>query len=117
MIIRPFEPEDAEFCFKIRAEAYIVQFRKELDPEIIDECVNAFMPDDYVRMAQEQPLFILTEESERMAFFTFKRVNERVVELPLVFVKLSHLKKDFTGPLRTMSYYALRCMAIINTGQ
>ena len=93
MNIRPFEPEDAEFCFKTRAEAYIVKFQEKLDPEITAECVNAFMPDDYVRMAQTQPLFVVTEENERMAFFTFKRVNVRVVELHLVFVKLNHLKK------------------------
>lgn len=35
MIIRPFEPEGSEFCFRTRAEAYIVKFRDELDPEII----------------------------------------------------------------------------------
>lgn len=93
MIIRPFESEDAEFCFKTRAEAYIVKFRDELEPEIIAECVNAFMPGDYVRMAGEQPFFIVTEKDEQMAFFTFKRVNEKAAKLPLVFVKLSHLKK------------------------
>ena len=93
MIIRPFEPADSEFCFKTRAEAYIVAFREELKPAIIAECVNAFMPDDYVRMAEEQPFFILSENDERMAFFTFKRVNKKTVELPLVFVTLSHLKK------------------------
>ena len=93
MIIRPFEPEDAAFCFKTRAEAYIVKFRDELEPEVIAECVNAFMPDDYVRMAEDQPFFIVAEKDERMAFFTFKRANEKVAALPLVFVKLTHLKK------------------------
>lgn len=93
MIIRPFEPEDAEFCFKTRAEAYIIKLQDELDPEITAECINAFMPDDYVRMAQTQAFFIVTEEGERSAFFTFKRVNKRTVELHLVFVKLSHLGK------------------------
>ncbi|HIJ57729.1 MAG TPA: GNAT family N-acetyltransferase [Deltaproteobacteria bacterium] len=93
MITRPFEPEDAEFCFKTRAEAYIVKFRDELEPEIIAECVNAFMPDDYVQMAGKQPFFIVTEEDERMAFFTFKQLNIRSAELPLLFVKLTQLKR------------------------
>ena len=93
MIIRPFEPEDAEFCFKTRAEAYIVKFRDELEPEIIAECVNAFMPDDYVQMAGEQPFFIVTEKDERMAFFTFRQLNNRSAELPLLFVRLTHLQR------------------------
>ena len=92
MIVRPFEPEDAEFCFKTRAEAYIVKFRDELEPETIAECVNAFMPEDYVQMAGEQPFFIVMEEDERMAFFTFKKLNECSVELPLLFVRLTHLQ-------------------------
>ena len=93
MIIRPFEPEDAEFCFKARAEAYIVKFRDELEPEIIAECVNAFMPGDYVQMAGEQPFFIVTEKDERMAFFTFNQMNNRSAELPLLFVRLTHLQR------------------------
>ena len=93
MIIRPFEPEDAEFCFKTRAEAYIVTFRDELEPEIIAECVNALMPGDYVQMAGEQPFFIVTEKDERMAFFTFNQMNNRSAELPLLFVRLTHLQR------------------------
>jgi len=93
MIIRPFEPKDAEFCLKTRAEAYIVKFRDELEPEIIAECVNAFMPGDYVQMAGEQPFFIVTEKDERMAFFTFNQINNRSAELPLLFVRLTHLQR------------------------
>jgi len=93
MIIRPFEPEDAAFCFKIRAEAYIITFRDELAPDIIAECINAYMPADYIRMSEDQPFFIGVEENQRIAFFTLKKLNKITAELPLIFVKLTHLKR------------------------
>jgi len=93
MIIRPFEPEDAEFCFKTRAEAYIVTFRDELAPEIIAECVNAYMPANYIRISEDQPFFIGVEENQRIAFFALKKLDKSTAGLPLIFVKLTHLKR------------------------
>ena len=93
MRIRPFQSDDAEFCFKIRASAFIHEFYDEIGPEAVAAGVNAYMPGDYIRMAQRVAFFIIEEDNRRIGFFTVKRVNETTAELPLIYLDLNHLGK------------------------
>lgn len=56
MKFRPFEPDDAEFCFRIRSQSFIQKFYGELTAEEVAAGVNAFMPSDFMRMAEEMPI-------------------------------------------------------------
>ncbi|MBC8253279.1 MAG: hypothetical protein H8E35_04535, partial [Ardenticatenia bacterium] len=66
--IRPFRPEDAEACFRIRAEAYIREFYEELGPEAVAAGVNAYMPDDYVSMSETMPSFVAELDGDVAGF-------------------------------------------------
>ncbi len=73
--MREFRPGDAEFCFRVRSRAFIVDFVDELGPEAVATCVNAYLPSDYLRMAGELELFIVEEDGEPMTL-TEKRAVE-----------------------------------------
>ena len=91
--IRRFEARDAEICFKIRSDAFIQEFCGELAPREISAGVNAFMPDDYVRMAQSMPFFVAEAAGEIIGFFTIERKDTGLAELPLIYIDLKHLGK------------------------
>jgi len=91
LTVREFMPDDAEFCFKVRSSAFILKFYDEIGPEAVAACVNAFMPDDYVRMATEMKLFIIETGGRPIGFFTIKTWDEKTAEIPLIYVDLNYL--------------------------
>ncbi len=91
MNIRKFIPEDAVFCFKTRANPFIQKFSSELSSQAIAAGVNAYMPDDYIRMAEEMEFFILEKNEKSIAFFTIKKINKTTAEIPLVYIDLDCL--------------------------
>lgn len=91
--IRRFEARDAEICFKIRSDAFIQKFYLELDPREVSAGVNAFMPNDYVSMAQSMPFFVAEAAGDVIGFFTLERKDTDVAELPLIYIDLNHLGK------------------------
>lgn len=88
---RCFRMEDADFCFKVRSRAYILEFYDELGPEAVAACVNAYMPADYVGMAQGQELFVVESDHVPVGFFTIARHDRISAEIPLIFVELELL--------------------------
>ena len=91
MKIRPFSPMDAQLCFKMRSNAFIQEFYGELNPEEVAAAVNAFMPNDYIRMAAEMPFFIVEQDGTPVGFFTLKRKDLNTAELPLIYIDLESL--------------------------
>jgi GNAT superfamily N-acetyltransferase len=90
---RRFDAEDAEFCFRCRATAYIVAFRSELSPQVAAAGVNAYLPADYVRMAERTEFFIVERDACRVGFFTINRLDTGKAEIPLIYFDLDHLGK------------------------
>lgn len=93
MKFRPFRPDDAETCFRLRSSAFILKFYRELTKEDIAAAVNAYMPSDYVVMAERMPFFIVETGDETAGFFTLKRIDEHTAELPLIYVALENIGK------------------------
>jgi GNAT superfamily N-acetyltransferase len=93
MNIRKFKPDDAEACFRLRSDAFIQKFNDELSLQDIASAVNAYMPGDYIRMAQEMPFFIVEENGRIYGFFNLKREDLNTAELPLIYVGLDALGK------------------------
>ena len=91
MVIRCLEARDAEVCFKIRSDAFIQKFYGELGPRATSAGVNAFMPDDYVRMAQSNPFFVAEDAGGTIGFFSIARNDANVAEIPLLYIDLDHL--------------------------
>lgn len=91
LTLRAFLPDDAEFCFKVRTKAYIVAFFDELGPHAVTAAVNAYMPDDYVRMAETHPCFIVENHGERVGFVTLKRHDATTAEIPLLYLDLAEV--------------------------
>jgi GNAT superfamily N-acetyltransferase len=94
MKIRPFQPDDAESCFRLRSNAFIQKFYGELTPEEVAAAVNAYMPNDYIRMAQETLFFIVEEDGTPIGFFNLKRKNKSTAEIPLIYLDLDSLSRD-----------------------
>ncbi len=82
---------DAQFCFKMRSNAFIRKFYEELKPEEVAAAVNAFMPNDYIRMAAETPFFIAEQDGIPVGFFMLKRKDSCTAELPLIYLDLEYL--------------------------
>jgi GNAT superfamily N-acetyltransferase len=93
MQIRKFNPTDANFCYEIRCDAYIKIFNNELEPDIVDACINAYQPENYVKMAQKYEFFIVEENKEVIGFFTLKKKNNTTAEIPLIYLDLEYLNK------------------------
>lgn len=93
MNFRRFVPEDAEFCFKVRSEAFIQKFYGELSPEAVTAGVNAYMPLDYSLMAEQMPLFIVEDEGVPLGFFAIKQADNLTAELLLIYIDLNHLSQ------------------------
>jgi GNAT superfamily N-acetyltransferase len=84
--VRRFVPDDAEFCFRTRARAFIVEFYSEVGPVAVAAGVNAHMPGDYVRMAESSEFFIVEDEGSPVGFFMLKRVDRTTAELALIYL-------------------------------
>ncbi len=93
MNIRQFKPDDAETCFRLRSNAFIQKFHNELSLQEISSAVNAYMPNDYIRMAEEMPFFIVEESDNVIGFFNLKRKDSRTADLPLIYIDLDNLGK------------------------
>ena len=95
MKIRPFQPDDAEFCFRVRSNAFIQRFYGELTLEEIAAAVNAYMPNDFILMAYEHPCFIVEEDGKPIGFFNLKRKDSITAEIPLIYLELDRLGGGF----------------------
>ena len=93
MNIRKFKPDDAEACFRLRSNAFIQKFHAELSLQEIASAVNAYMPNDYTRMAVDMPFFIVEERGKIIGFFNLKQKDEKTAELPLIYIDLDTLGK------------------------
>ena len=91
--IRPFKPEDAESCFRIRSEAFIREFYRELGPESVVAGVNAYMPKDYVSMSEKMSFFVAELESQPVGFCVIRLLDTTTAEIFLIYVQLDHLGK------------------------
>ena len=93
MEVRPFQKSDAVFCFRLRSSAFIEEFYGELTPQEVSAAVNSYMPEDYIRMAQETPFFIVEQNGVAVGFFNLKRKDKSTAELPLIYLALDCLGK------------------------
>ena len=91
MHFREFIASDAEFCFRTRSSAFIQKFHNELTPEDIAACVNTYKPNDYIRMAEEMPHFIVEEDGTSVGFFNLKRKDKFTAALPMIYIDLEYL--------------------------
>lgn len=89
--VRPFEPGDAEFCFKVRSEAFVRVFYDEVGPEVVAAGVNAHMPADYEWMAETMHCFIAEVASEPVGFCTVRILDDNTAELLFLYVELEHV--------------------------
>jgi GNAT superfamily N-acetyltransferase len=93
MRFREFKAIDAEFCFMVRSNAFIKEFHNELTPEEIAACVNAYLPNDYIRISDEMPHFIVEENDVSVGFFNLKHKDKYTAELPMIYLDLEYLGK------------------------
>ncbi len=93
MKIRPFDREDAYFCFKIRIDAFIQKFYGELSPQQISAAVTAYTTDDFIEMSKTSKVFIVEHEEDAAGFFIIKRIDETTAEIPLIYLHLDFLGK------------------------
>jgi len=90
MKIRPFKPIDAEFCFKTRSSAFVQKFYEEIGSEAVAAGLKAYMPDDYDRMAEENPTFIVESMGSPIGFFSIRRESITEAELFLLYLDIDH---------------------------
>jgi GNAT superfamily N-acetyltransferase len=88
--LRKFRPEDAEFCFRVRSRAFIVDFIGEIGPEAVALCVNSYLPSEFVRMTGKLELFVAEEEGEPAGFVALGRVDARTAEIPMIYLDHRH---------------------------
>jgi GNAT superfamily N-acetyltransferase len=91
MRIRPFTPSDAHFCHRTRSAAYTKLFLDELGADIAEAAANAYQPEDYLRLAEEQECFIVEQQDTPVGFFTIKQHDETTAEIPLIYLDLNHI--------------------------
>ena len=89
--VRPFSAGDAEFCFKIRSEAFVRVFYDEVGPVVAAAGVNAHMPGDYEWMAETMHCFIAEVANEPVGFCTVRIVDETTAELLFLYVELERV--------------------------
>jgi ribosomal protein S18 acetylase RimI-like enzyme len=93
IIIRHFRPQDAEACFKIRNEAFILEFSNDLDPEAVAAAVNAYMLNDYISMSQDMVFFVAEIGDDPVGFCVVRMMDAAIAELFLMYVQRKHLKR------------------------
>jgi len=92
--IRFFKARDAESCFNIRSAAFTREFYRELGARATSAGVNAFMPEDYVRMAKKSPFFVAEDSGGVIGFITIERRDKQVAEIALIYVDRKQLGKQ-----------------------
>ncbi len=97
--IRSFKDSDAETVFKLRAEAFVTQFFEELGPERCAAGVNAYMPNDYLRMAKEMKFFIAEDRGKPVGFYTIKLDDEKTAELLFIYIATKYLRQGIGSQL------------------
>lgn len=74
MNIRPFKSEDAEDIFKIRAEAVVRVFSKEVNIDIVWAILNGYVPRDFIKMNGIKHDFYVGEiDNEVVGFFQLRQ--------------------------------------------
>jgi len=91
--IRSFEPRDAEACFKIRSEAFILEFYNDLGPDAVAAAVNAYMLSDFVSMSQDMVFFVAEIDNEPVGFCVVRIMDAATAELFLIYVQRKHLNR------------------------
>ena len=94
MKFREFKVEDSDFCFRTRSNAYVKLFYEELGAERVALCVNSILPNDFVKMSLSIKIFIVEDQNEKVGFFTFKKVHNKV-EIPLIYFNTSQTRKGY----------------------
>jgi ribosomal protein S18 acetylase RimI-like enzyme len=93
LVVRPFETTDADTCFRIRSEAFIVEFQALLAPEAIAAAVNAYLPGDYVEMAARSPFFVASTSGRVVGFLVLRVSADTEAELFLIYVERASLRQ------------------------
>jgi GNAT superfamily N-acetyltransferase len=91
--IKRFWPSDAEDCFRIRASAFIKLFYDEIGSDAVAKGVNAFMPADYIRFAEKQPVFVAFEDLTPVGFIAARFIDQSTIEILFLYVHLDFLGK------------------------
>lgn len=89
--IRPFEPRDAEYCFRLRTEAFIKLFYDEIGPEAVSTGVNAYMPADFVRMAERMSWIVAEDSGQPVGFCALRMLDAHTAELLFLYVQLDRV--------------------------
>jgi len=91
--IKPFQASDAEDCFRIRASAFIKLFYAEIGPHAVVSGVNAFMPADYIRLAEKQPVFVAFAGLKPVGLIAAWFIDQSSIEILFLYVQLDFLGK------------------------
>ena len=79
----------------IRSEAFTTLFTDELSAETIAVCVNAYLPHDYIQLAEATEIFVAEENNEVIGFFNLKQINNATIEIPLIYFDLNWLGRGY----------------------
>ncbi len=90
IVIRPFTVGDAEDCFRIRTEAFVLKFYPELEPEVVAAGINAYMPSDYMRMGEALHCFVAADGDDVVGFYVARAIDPSTLELILLYVKADY---------------------------
>jgi ribosomal protein S18 acetylase RimI-like enzyme len=88
--IRAFEAHDADACFRIRTDAFVKLFQAEIGPAGAAAGINAYLPTDYVHLAQTSPAFVADEAGEVIGFVALRFVDDSTVGIHFLYVRLDH---------------------------
>lgn len=101
-VIRKFQSADADACFQIRVDAFLSKFYGHLGPNSITAAVNAYMPLDYVRMAETMPVFVAADDREPIGFTVLKWSGGKEAEIFFLYVRLDRIGNGVgSGLVRT----------------
>ncbi len=89
--IRPFQPRDAEYCYRLRAEAFIKIFYEEIGADAVWIGVNAYVPADFVRMAEIMPWVVAEDAGQPIGFCAIRMLDTRTAELLFLYVSLDRI--------------------------
>jgi GNAT superfamily N-acetyltransferase len=81
---RLFKPDDADFCFRVRSQAFNQKFSGELTAEQVAAGVNAYPPYEII-------IIIVEEDDQRVGFFAIQKINVRTAELLWIYIDLQQL--------------------------
>ncbi|MBA4318674.1 MAG: hypothetical protein C0412_09755 [Flavobacterium sp.] len=95
MTFREFNNTDAVFCFRMRSSAFIEKFYDEIGAEAVSLGVNAYMPEDYIKMTSYLKIFILEDDGERAGFLTVKKTEYDAAEIPFIYFDLHKLGRGY----------------------